>query len=185
MPRVPAATRESVAQNHRDAFDAVVQSRGGVPRTGPGSVMINSPEASRRASHLSDYLRRESTLPPKVQELAMLVTARELDCQYIWNAHAASGKKAGLSPELVEAVRDKKPLPHLLREEEAVIRYGQEFFRTHRVSRGAFQTALEQLGAQGLTELTMLMGYYGMLAFCVNAFDGDLPSDRSEPLLPV
>jgi 4-carboxymuconolactone decarboxylase len=85
----------------------------------------------------------------------------------------------------VEALRDKKSLPSLKGDEEAVIRYGQEFFRTHRVSRGAFQTALEQFGAQGLTELTMLMGYYGMLAFCVNAFDGDLPGDRTEPLLPV
>jgi len=185
MARVPAATPESIPQQQRSAFEEVVKSRGGVPRTGPGSVMINSPEASRRASHLSDYLRRESILPAKIQELAMLVTARELDCQYIWNAHAASGKKAGLSPELVEALRDETPLPHLNSDEGAVITYGQEFFRTHRVSRGSFQAALEQLGAQGLTELTMLMGYYGMLAFCVNAFDGDLPSERSEPLLPV
>ena len=185
MARVPAATRESVPQAQQDAFDEIVQSRGGVPRTGPGSIMINSPEASRRASHLSEYLRRESTLPAHVQELAMLVTARELDCQYIWNAHAASGKRAGLSPDLVEALRDKKPLPALKPDEEAVIRVGQEFFRTHRVSRGAFQMALEQLGTQGLTEITMLMGYYGMLAFCVNTFDGDLPADRSEALLPV
>jgi 4-carboxymuconolactone decarboxylase len=147
--------------------------------------MINSPEASRRASHLSDYLRRDSTLKANVQELAMLVTARELDCQYIWNAHAASGKKAGLSPELVDALRDKKPLPQLKGEEAAVIRLGQEFFRSHRVSRGTFQTAMEQFGAQGLTELTMLMGYYGMLAFCVNGFDGDLPSERTEAILPV
>ena len=185
MARVPAATRESVPHHHQQAFDAVVQSRGGVPRTGPGSIMIHSPEASRRASHLSEYLRRESTLPSHIQELAMLVTARALDCQYIWNAHAAAGKKAGLSPELVDALREKRPLPSLQPREEAVIRYGQEFFRTHRVSRGTFQTAQEQLGVQGLTELTMLMGYYGMLAFCVNAFDGDLPSERTEALLPV
>ncbi len=79
----------------------------------------------------------------------------------------------------------KRPLRSLKSTEEAEIRYGQEFFRTSRVSRGTFQTAQEQLGVQGLTELTMLMGYYGMLAFCVNAFDGDLPSERTEALLPV
>jgi 4-carboxymuconolactone decarboxylase len=185
MARVPVPTQESVPHHLRDAFNAAVQSRGGVPRTGPGTVMLNSPEASRRASHLSDYLRRESTLPQNIQELAMLVTARELDCQYIWNAHAASGRKAGLSSSLVDALRDKQPLPPTNPDEAAVIRYGQEFFRTHRVSRGAFQTALEQFGGQGLTELTMLMGYYGMLAFCVNAFDGDLPSERTETILPV
>ena len=54
MPRIPIPTRESVPQNLRDAFDAAAQSRGGVPRTGPGSIMLNSPEASRRASHLSE-----------------------------------------------------------------------------------------------------------------------------------
>src|SRR6266516_6067542 len=185
MARIPAATKESMPQPLREAFDAMVKSRGGLPSTGPVSVMINSPEACRRAFHFSDYLRRESSLAPHVQELAMLVTARELDCQYIWNAHAASGKKAGLSPELVDALREKRPLPSLQPIEEAVLRYGQEFFRTHRVSRGTFQTAQEQLGVQGLTELTMLMGYYGMLGFCVNAFDGDLPSERTEALLPV
>lgn len=185
MARVPPAAKESMPQNLQEAFEAMVQSRGGLPRSGPGSVMINSPEAYRRASHLSDYLRRESTLAPHIQELAMLVTARELDCQYIWNAHAASGKKAGLSAELVEALRDKKPLPSLKPAEAAVITYGQEFFRTHRVSRGAFQAALEQLGVQSLAELTMLMGYYGLLAFHVNAFDVDLPAERTEPLLPV
>jgi 4-carboxymuconolactone decarboxylase len=185
MARVPPAAKESMPQHLREAFDAVVQSRGGLPRTGPVSVMINSPEACRRAFHFSDYLRRESTLAPHVQELAMLVTARELDCQYIWNAHAASGKKAGLSAELVEALRDKQPLPALTSEEAAVITYGREFFRTHRVSRGAFQAAQELLGVQGLAELTMLMGFYGMLAFHLNAFDVDIPAERTEPLLPV
>lgn len=185
MARVPVATRDSVPQNLQEAFDAMVQSRGGVPRSGPASVMINSPEACRRGFHFSDYLRRESTLPPNVQELAMLVTARELDCQYVWNAHAASGKKAGLSAGLVDALRDKTPLPPLKPAEAAVITYGREFFRTHRVSRGVFQAAQEQFGVRGLAELTMLMGFYGMLAFHVNAFDVDLPGDRTEPLLPV
>ena len=31
----------------------------------------------------------------------MLVTARENDCQYIWYAHAAAGRRAGLSDDLV------------------------------------------------------------------------------------
>jgi 4-carboxymuconolactone decarboxylase len=90
-----------------------------------------------------------------------------------------------VSSALVDALRDEQSLPPMNPEEAAVVRYGQEFFRTHRVSRGAFQAALEHFGAQGLTELTMLMGYYGMLAFCVNAFDGDLPSERTETILPV
>ncbi len=185
MARVPTASRDRIPQPLQEAFDAMAQSRGGVPRIGPASIMINSPEACRRAFHFSDYLRNASTLPKHVQELAMLVTAREFDCQYIWNAHAASGKQAGLSPGLVDALRDEEALPPVKPEEAAVIKYGQEFYRTHRVSKGTFQEALEHFGTQGLTELSMLMGFYAMLAFNLNAFDVDLPEQRTEPILPV
>ena len=83
MARAPIPTRESVPEQYRAVFDEVVQERGGPPVGGPGSVTLNSPEMAKRANHLSAYLRQESGLPAKVQELAMLVTARELDCQYI------------------------------------------------------------------------------------------------------
>jgi 4-carboxymuconolactone decarboxylase len=66
-----------------------------------------------------------------------------------------------------------------------VVHYGREFFRTRRVSRGAFQAALEQLGRQGVVELALIMGNYSLLALLINSFDTDLPPDRTEPLLPV
>ena len=115
----------------------------------------------------------------------MLVTARALDCQHIWNAHAASARQVGVPDGVVDALRDRQELPALAADEAAVVQYGQEFFRTHRVSRGAFQAALEQFGRQGVVELSMIMGSYSSLALLINAFDSDLPPDRTEPLLPV
>ena len=115
----------------------------------------------------------------------MLVTARELDCQHIWNAHAASARKAGVPNQLVDAVRDRKELPALAADEAAVVHFGREFFRTHKVSRGAFQAALEQFGRQGVVELALVMGNYSLLALLINSFDTDLPAERTEPLLPI
>ena len=187
MPRVPVVTREKVPAKYQKSFDEVISSRGRgtAVDSGPGSVMINSPEMAKRANQLSAYLRGESTLSKKVQELAMLTTARGMDCQYIWNAHAASARKAGVSDALVDALRDKKPLPRMATDEAAVVNYGLEFFKTHRVSQTNFQAALEQFGAQGLAELTTLMGYYAMLAFNANSFQIDLPEKRTEKALPV
>jgi len=185
MARTPMVTRDQVPEPLRAAFDAETASSGGVVTTGPGSVMINSPEMRRRANSLVNYLRDESTLPKKIQELAMLVTARSMDCQFIWNAHAARGRREGLSDALVEALRDKRPLPTLPADEAAVVHYGMEFFRTHKVTPATFQAALQQFGAQGLSELTTLMGYYALLAFNANAFEIDLPAERSEPVLPI
>ncbi len=115
----------------------------------------------------------------------MLVTAREMDCQYIWNAHAASARATGVSNAAVDALRDRKELPKLADDESAVVRYGQEFFRSHRVSRGAVQLVVEQLGTQGAIELGLILGNYNALALLVNSFDVDLPPDRKEPLLPI
>ena len=185
MARLPAATRESVPEAQRDVFDEMVKGLGSVPRYGPGSVMIHVPKAHRWATGLNHYLRDESSLPKKVQELAMLVTARELDCQHIWNAHAASARKAGVPNAVVDALRDRKELPALAPDEAAVVHFGREFFRTHRVSRGAFQAALEQFGRQGVVELGLTLGNYSLLALMINSFDSDLPPDRTEPLLPV
>ena len=184
MSRLSPATRDSVPDQQRNIFDEIVGS-GSPPANGPGSITIHVPEAAKRASALNQYLREGSSLPKKIQELAMLVTAREMDCQYVWNAHAASAKAAGVNPEIVEALREESELPDLAPDEQAVINYGREFYRTHHVSSGGFQAALEQLGKQGLVELTLLMGNYALLAFLVNAFDSGLPPERTETMLPV
>jgi len=185
VARLPVATRESVPEAQRAIFDEMVQALGSVPRHGPGSVMVHVPKAHRWATGLNHYLRDESSLPKKIQELAMLVTARELDCQHIWNAHAASARQAGVRSEIIDALRERKELPGLAAEEAAVVHYGREFFRTHRVSRGAFQAGLEQFGRQGVVELSLIMGNYSLLALMINSFDSDLPPDRTELLLPV
>ncbi len=185
MARIPAATEENVPPRHLEAFRAVMRDRAGLPHTGPSVVMLHSPEAARRARHLSDYLRNNSVLPRRAFELAVLVAAREMDSAYIWHEHAAHGRQAGLPDALVDALRDRKALPKLAPEDAAVVNYALELFHKHRVSPAAFQNALKHFGVQGVTEMTMAMGYYTMGAFCVNAFEEAIPRKSAEPPLPV
>ena len=184
MARIPPVTRERVKENLRTVFDEVAAGPGGVG-TGPMSILTNSPEMALRAIPLFNYVRNESSLPRKARELAMLTTARAMDCPYIWNAHVALGRREGLSDSLVDALRDREPLPPLADDEAAVVNLGMEFFETHKVSQGTFQLALDQFGTQGLVELTTLMGYYAMLAFNANTVDLGLPHDLVEEPLPV
>ena len=96
MTRLSPISREQVTEQHQSAFDEVAAAPGGIG-SGPTSILKNSPEMAKRAMHLSDYLRNESSLPKKIQELAMLTAARAMDCQYIWNAHAGPGRREGLA----------------------------------------------------------------------------------------
>ncbi|MBC8280303.1 MAG: carboxymuconolactone decarboxylase family protein [Chloroflexi bacterium] len=186
MSRIPTASRENVPQDQLAAFDELVASRGSVPEIGPVAIMINGPELASRGEHYRAYFRGEEiTLPANVRELAMITTARELDCQFIWNAHSGYARQAGISDKLVDDLRDKKELTGLSDQESAVINYGREFFRTHKVSQATFDAAQAQFGTLGLVELTNLMGYYSALAFNINAFDVGLPDNLTELPLPI
>ena len=192
MARIPPATKESVPEDQKALFDDVlrlyapdvIEKFGGAP--GPVSVMINVPEVAKRGELLRSYLTRESVISPMTRELAMLVTARELDCQFIWYAHAKLGRESGVRDEIVDRLRDRKELTGLTPQESAVVKYGQEWFRTHQVSRGTFDAALSQFGIRGLVELTNVMAYYALLAFNINAFGvDDIPPDNTELPLPL
>ena len=185
MARTPVVTRDQVPEQFREAFDQLTAESGGVITAGPGSITINSPEMARRRGHLTSYLRYETTFSKKIQELAIITTARAMDCPYVWNAHAPAARRAGVSDAFVDALRERRPLPPMSADEAAVVNYAMEFFQTHKVSQQTFQAALDQFGAQHLTELTALMGNYAQTAFFLNAFEVQLPEQRTEPVLPV
>ena len=185
MARLPVVSRDMVPEEFREAFDELTAATGGTITGGPVSITINSPEMARRRGRVSDYLRFESTFPKRIQELAILATARAMDCPYIWNAHAPAARREGITDALVDAIREKQPLPAMAADETAIINFGREFFNTHKVDGETFQAALDQFGPQHLVELTALMGQYAQTAFFLNAFAVELPEERTEPVLPV
>ncbi len=77
MARTPVVARERIPEDQRATFDELVELRGGVPTSGPGSVMLNAPEVAKRALGLALYLRTDTSLAPRIRELGMLVAARE------------------------------------------------------------------------------------------------------------
>lgn len=185
MARLPVVSRDMVPEEFREAFEELTVDSGGTITGGPGSITINSPEMARRRSQVTNYLRYETTFPKRIQELAILVTARAMDCPYIWNAHAPLGRGAGVPDAVVDALRNNLQLPEMAADEQAVINYGTELLKTHQVSQETFQIALDIFGPQYLVELTALMGHYVQTAFFLNAFDVELPEQRTEPVLPV
>ena len=183
--RVPVVTREELPEEHRAAYDEIAGIRGRPPVVGPSSVMVHSPEMAVRVNRLSEYLTESGELPENIKRLAAIIAARSMDCQFIWNAHAAASRRAGLSDALVDAIRDRKELPAMSADESAVVNYGLELTGANKVSEETFAAARDRLGVKGLVEFTTTMGYYRMLALNANACTIDLPDQLTEPLLPV
>ncbi len=183
MARLPAVTRDMVPEEFREAYDELTAS--GPITGGPGSITLNSPEMARRRAGLTNYLRYETKFPRRILELAIISTARAMDCPYVWNAHAPAARREGVSDAVIAALRERQPLPEMADDERTIINYVNEFYGAHRVSDATFQAAMAQFGAQYLVELTSLMGHYAQTAFILNAFEADLPEGTTEPILPV
>ena len=139
MARTPTVTRDQVPEQLRAAFDTETAGSGGTIVGGPGSVMIHSPEMRHRANVLVNYLRDESSLSKKIQELVMILTARAMDCPYIWHAHGARARQQGISDAFVDALRDNTPLQALPADEQTVVNYVQELFTTHKTTPRRFK----------------------------------------------
>lgn len=179
--RIPSVTsREQLRSEARKHFDTIEESRGGV--RGPFRLLLNSPEIAGRTGRLGAYVRFESQLPGAVRELAILTTAREFDCAYEWAAHVPIAREEGVGEEVIEVVAARGSVTDLDEIESAIVRYGRELFREHSVSDGTYQSAADRFTDQQLVELTATMGYYGMIACTLNAFD--VHPDETAPQLP-
>lgn len=178
MLRITQITeREQVAPDKRHLFDAIAESRGRV--SGPFSVLLNSPELAGRAAHLGAYIRFESTLTPAQRELAIITAAREFDCAFEWAAHEPLARSASVRQAAISAVANRRDLSELTADEALIVEYGRQLLRDKRIAPEVFDAAKAAFGEQGVTELTATIGYYGMLACALNAFEVEPPPDAA------
>lgn len=175
VPRVPGITeREEIPDGYRHNFDLIEESRGQV--SGPFPVLLHSPEVGGRVGHLGTYIRFESRLSDRERELAILTTARELDCAYEWAVHEPLAREAGVRDEALEAVANRRSVDSLPDAEATVVRYGRTLLRDHEVPEALFHGVKDRFGIRGITDLTATIGYYSLLACVLNAFD--VPPDE-------
>jgi len=184
LSRLPLVEREAMDEQGQKFYDAVTgpHSRTLVGLQGPSGIWLHSPELGERVRAVNQYLRYETTLERRLTELAILVTARELDNQFEWTAHEPVALKEGLDPEIIEVVKHRKPTSGLGTKEALIISLGRKLFRERKVDPETFAHALEVFGSRGLVNLAALMGNYAGTALMLNMVDQHLRPDQT-PLL--
>jgi 4-carboxymuconolactone decarboxylase len=186
LSRFPLLTRELLDEVGRKLYDTVVgpESRTLVGLRGPSGIWLHSPKLAGFVRAANQYLRFESALDRRLTELAILVTARELDSQFEWTAHEPAALREGLEPRIIDVVKHRRPIGRLGAKEAAIIGLGRELFRTRKLSSRAYAKAVELFGRRGLLELAALMGNYAATALILAAVDQQLQPQQTA-LLPV
>ncbi|MSO19706.1 MAG: hypothetical protein EXQ56_04470 [Acidobacteria bacterium] len=184
--RLPLPKREELDEAGQRVYDATMsgarQTLAGLQ--GPTGIRLYSGKLSEAMSGVNNYVRRETGLDPKLTELAILVTAKEMESQFEWTQHEIEGRRVGLSPTAIDIVKFAKPVAGLGEQETIIIQFGRELMGKRKVSPVTFASALKSFGKKGLVDLTALMGSYASTSLLLTAFDMQLPLDQDH-LLPV
>jgi 4-carboxymuconolactone decarboxylase len=184
MARIPLVTRDQISANEQPAYDAFIAGRAGRANIGPYSLLAHMPEMAQRLEALRTWLRDEASLSQKLQELAMISVASEMGCAFIWYAHAAPARQAGLRDDIVDGIREKRPLTNLDPDEQAVVSFTRELLQNRRVSRATFDAATSRFGQRGTMTLTNLIACYAVLAYNMNTYELEAPAHATEKPLP-
>ncbi len=184
--RVPLPKREELDDDGKEIFDHFMDPDGGtyVGIKGPGGIRLHSPKLSKLTQEVNYYLRHESGISKRVRELAILATARELNHQFEWVAPEPAALKVGISQEIVDIIKYRKPVDKLDETDAVVIEFGRQLMGARRVEPETFAAAQRLFGTRMLVDIVSVIGSYAATGALLTAFDIQLHPGK-EPLLPL
>jgi 4-carboxymuconolactone decarboxylase len=156
--------------------------RGRLDPDGPSALLLRSPDLMSRTQRVGEYLRFNSSLPRRLNEFAILITARQWNAQLEWFVHQPLAVKAGLAPAVTADLAQGKHPAGMTEDEEIVYQFCKEVHETKTVSDSVFRAAVDKFGERGVIDLIGLTGYYTMLAMVLNVARQPLPNGAPPPL---
>jgi 4-carboxymuconolactone decarboxylase len=149
---------------------------------GPYGMLIKSPELLKRYLLMTDYLRQKTSLPHRLNEMAILLEARLWDAQYEWWAHEPLARKAGLSDAIIDDIRAGKRPTTMQPDEAIVYEVVTELLNKRQLSDATFASAKQTLGEQQVIDLVAVTGFYVMVSTVIIGGQIEIPNGAPPPL---
>ena len=130
-------------------------------------------------------MRFHSSIPPKLNELAIIITARHWTSHYEWYAHRRAAANQGLNPVIIEAIAAGKRPTGMAADEEAVYNFCTELLEKKQVSDQTFQAAKDKFGERGVVDLIGVTGYYQVVSMLLNVDEYPMPEGVLPELKPL
>jgi 4-carboxymuconolactone decarboxylase len=157
--------------------------RGGLG--GPFNVLLRSPEMGDLAQEFGASMRFLTSIPAKLREMAIILTARHWTSQYEWQAHRRAAAQAGLSESIIQAIAAGRRPDALDAAETVVYNFTTELLNTKQVSDSTFAAAKNLMGERGIVDVIGLMGWYQMVSMLLNVDQYPLPDGTQPELKPL
>jgi len=169
MPRIPYVQKESATGKVKELYDNFEKQFNvrGVPNV--VKALSNSPGLATRVFPLANYFMAESSLKPRLRELAVLILMKRLDCEYGFVRHIEIAERAGLSRAQIDNVGSYQSSPLFSEEDKLVLRYADELTTKARVDDQLFQQVQNLIGQKDVLELTAATAFWNMMARNLNA----------------
>jgi 4-carboxymuconolactone decarboxylase len=177
MARIPDLAPEEMSERQKQLAAAIGGARGGVVR-GPFAIWLRNPELADKGNQLGNLLREGTSVPRRLSELAILVTARHWTAQYEWFAHEHQAIEQGISAEVVEAIRARRRPSFDKADEKAVYDICSQLYETKHVSDATYKAAVDTLGQQMVIELMTIASFYAMIAMVLVTFEAPVPGGK-------
>jgi 4-carboxymuconolactone decarboxylase len=148
-------------------------------------IGVRSPELSDAVIKAAISLEH-GAVPRKLNEFAVLMTARYWTSQYLWWAHHKLATQFNLSEAIVQAVAAGKRPAKMQPDEAAVYNFCTELRAKHDVSDAAFAAAKQYAGGeQGVVELMGIVSSYDLISMWLNVDRFPLPEGETPELKPL
>ena len=146
---------------------------------GPFNVLLRSPELMSPVQKVGEYLRFRCELDRRIAEMATLIAARHWTQVYEWSAHHPLALKAGLKPEIADAIAEGRRPTGMAQDEEIVYDLLTELMQNKSVSDVTYARALEAFGERNVVDLVAIAGYYALLGMLMNVARTELPEGKA------
>ena len=173
MARVEDLSLESLTPEQKAVHARIAGTRGGTVR-GPFAIWLRNPALADAADKLGTTLRN-GDLDLRLFEIMVLVVARHWSAQYEWFAHARHALEAGVSPDVVEAIRHHRKPEFTHDDERLIYDLVTEMNESRTLSQPTYDRAVAMLGLDLVIELITSIGFYTMVAIMLNGFDAPVP----------
>jgi 4-carboxymuconolactone decarboxylase len=172
----------SIRSGPRASVAGSAANAGGGTVGSPFNVFLRSPELGDYLQRIGSYIRFKSSLGPRLNELAILITARHWTSQYEWFAHHRLALQAGLDPKVADDIAQGRRPAGMKPDEEAVYNFCHELLDEKQVSDPTYKAAVEKFGEQGVMDLIGVNGYYSLVSMVLNVDRTPVPGDGKPPL---